>query len=242
MTADEAVSLSSQFPGLGLVLYPSNIQAARHLDVPAIAYVTSEAHARAVASMAWDGVPFLCAIVMDERNHSGPSGSYMEPDDYTKRFTPIYDILREARVKTHTMGMMAVGGFWRIVFRNRKFDDAYHSQLPFADGRGFNPNQVRYSEVNRVLRSYEGPWLLSPAPFRGWWDHIWSPIKTPGWLRISERNEVRAVAFWCLREVWGGEYFGNRWQSEHGLLDRHGDMTKIGKQVHAYLTSRVKMP
>jgi len=38
---------------------------------------------------------------------------------------------------------------------------------------------------------------------------------------------VTAVALWCLKEV----KHGDRWQVEHGLLDRHGKITRLGKRV-----------
>ena len=48
------------------------------------------------------------------------------------------------------------------------------------------------------------------------------------WARFAEHPNVSAVALWCLREVREG---GGRWQKEHGLLDKAGNLTNVGREV-----------
>ena len=226
LTAGEAVAIAARFPGLGLVLYPSNVAAAADLAVPPIAYVTTVTQAAAVAVLICAGVPFRAVIVNDERNGPGPSGSYLTPAEYGGAFAPIRTILR-GRVPVHTMGLQPIGGWWRDTLRCRLFDDAYHARLPEADGRAFNPNKVRLREVHRVLRM-PGPWILSPAPFRTCWDRALEPVSVPEWAALARHPHVRAVALWCAREVHLG---GPRYQREHGLVDRHGSITVVGRAV-----------
>lgn len=233
MTPGEAAQAADRFPGLGLVLYGSNLGAAEHLDVPPIAYISSISGAAAVAERAAAGVRFRAAIVLDERNGTGPSGKAMTPTAYAAVYRPMRELLT-LRVPVHTMGLMPTRSWWRDALRARGFDDAYHRQLPDADGRAFNPNGVRLAEVRRALRTYDDRrWILSPAPFRGWWDRLWSPISVPRWARISERADVTAVAFWCLREI----KHGARWQAEHGLIDRHDRLTVVGRAVQRELAN-----
>lgn len=232
--ADEAPALAARFPGLGLVLYPQNVSAVEHLAVPPIAYVGSLAHAETVRAWIEAGHSFRAVIVKDELNADGPSGRYLAPEAYAEAFVEIRSVL-EDWVPVHTMGLQPVGGWWEELFRSRKFDDAYHAQLPIADGWAFNPNKVQLKEVGRVLREYPGPWVLSPAPFRTWWDRLWEPVSVKQWARVSAQPNVSAVAMWCLREVHGGPWFGDRWQHEHGLIDRHGNVTNVGREVHRIL-------
>ncbi len=235
MTAGEAAQAADRFPGLGLVLYGSNLGAAEHLAVPPIAYVSSLQTAAAVAERADAGVRYKAAIILDELNGTGPSGKKITPAEYAAIFEPMRDLLN-GRVRVFTMGLMPTRSWWRDALRARGFDDAYHRQLPDADGRAFNPNGVRLAELRRALRRYpERPWVLSPAPFRGWWDRLWSPISVPQWASISDRPDVTAVAFWCLKEVHLG---GDRWQAEHGLIDRHGRTTIVGREIERALQER----
>lgn len=231
--ADEAPALAARFPGLGLVLYPQNVAAVEHLTVPPIAYVGSLAQAETVRAWIEAGRTFRAVIVKDELNADGPSGRYLPPEKYAEQFAPIYDMLA-GLVPVHTMGLQPRGGWLRELFRARRFDDAYHAQLPPADGRAWNPNKVRLGEVHRTLRM-DGPWVLSPAPFRTTWDRLNEPVKVSQWARLAKHPNVTAVALWCLREVHGGPYFGGRWQHEHGLLDRHGNVTRVGREVLANL-------
>ena len=230
VTVPEAVALAARFPGLGLVLYPTNYGAATDLAVPPIMYATTVEHARVILALAESGVYIRAVLVDDERNADGPSGAYLTPTEYAKRFALIYDTLRGV-VPVFTMGLQPLGNFWQEILRRRTFDDAYHAQLPPADGRAFNPNKVRLAEVHRVLRK-PGPWVLSPAPFRGWWDRANQPINVARWGSLSKHTNVTAVALWCLREA-HDERFG--WQPQHGLLDRHGNITNVGREVLAAL-------
>jgi hypothetical protein len=125
------------------------------------------------------------------------------------------------------MGLSAVGNAWQNLWWDRRFDDAYHEQLPTAFLRAFNPNRVRRREVERVLR-LPGPWILSPAPFRGHWERWRESTSVREWAAISRRANVHAIALWCLKEV---KWANGTWQSEHGLLDRHGALTRAGKEV-----------
>ena len=228
---DEAPALAARFPGLGLVLYPTNYGAATDLAVPPIAYVTTIEHARVVRTLATTGTPFAAAIVDDERNADGPSGSYLTPAEYARRFAPIYDTLKGV-VPVHTMGLAPVGSWWNHLTWDLRFDHAYHQQLPPAVGRAFNPNKVHGVRIREALDRHAGPWILSPAPFRGWWERLRSTVTVRDWARLSAREDVTAVALWCLKEV---QYSGGRWQSEHGLLDRHGQVTNVGREVLAAL-------
>lgn len=232
MHPTEVVEALEQFPGLGAVLYSRNLAAAPQLETEPIAYVTDVTTAHKVADLVYGHVNFKAAIILDELNGNGPSGKYITPEKYAEKFAPIYEVLR-GMVPVHTMGLMPVRNWWRDALRCRAFDDEYHGQLPYANGRAFNPNGVRLRELNTVLKDYRGPWVLSPAPFRGWWDRLWSPISVRQWRLISERDNVSGVAFWCLREVRLGE---DKYQSEHGLLDRNGNMTTVGRAVLKQLT------
>jgi len=227
ISPDEAVDAAARFPGLGLVLYGTNYAAVMDLDVPPIAYVGSIAQAEGVAALARDGWGWHAAIVNDERNRTGPSGAYWTPEQYREVFAGIAPILQAEGIPVSTMGLAPKRTWWRDTLRCRGFDDWYHARLPNADLRAFNPNGVRRCELERALRKGER-WILSPAPFRGWWDNLLSPIKVHGWARYARDPRVHAVALWCLREHKGAE---GRWQVEHGLLDRHGKITRLGKRV-----------
>lgn len=233
----EAAQLADRLPGLGLVLTSTNLDAAERVAEPPIAYVTSVVTAARVADMARAGVPFRCAIVLDERNEDGPSGPRLDPEAYAAAFRPVYDLLRP-HVRVSTMGLMAVGGWWRSTVNDRRFDGAYHAKLPAADLRAWNPNRVRLRHVHEVLRAEAGPWVLSPAPFRGWWERLWEPVSVAQWAELSARDDVAAVALWCLREVNGGPWFGNRQQVEHGLFTPAGDLTVVGRAVERALRRR----
>ena len=228
VTVQEAPALASRFPGLGLVLYPTNYGAAIDLTVPPIAYVTRESHAQVIRTLVTTGTPFRAVLVLDERNAAGASGHALTPDEYRARYEPIRAIL-DGVVPVFTMGLMPVGGFWPTLLWRRSFDDEYHARLPPADGRAFNPNKVALTEVHRVLR-LPGPWLLSPAPFRTWFDRLMQPVTVKQWANLSTRPNVAAVALWCLREA-HDERFG--WQPQHGLLDRRGNVTNVGQELLA---------
>jgi hypothetical protein len=232
ISPDEAVDAAARFPGLGLVLYGTNYAAVMDLDVPPIAYVGSIAQAEGVAALARSGYRWHAAIVNDERNQTGPSGAYWAPEQYREVFASIAPILRDAGVPVSTMGLAPKRTLLWDTLRARRFDDWYHSRLPESDLRAFNPNGVRRREIERALRKGER-WILSPAPFRSWWDNLLSPVKVGGWARYANDDRVHAVALWCLREVKEG---GGRWQKEHGLLDRHDRLTRIGRQVKRHLT------
>jgi hypothetical protein len=222
MTPTEVVAAADRFPGLGLVLYASNIAAVEHLKAPPIAYLSTVAQAETVLAWAEAGHKFRAVLVNDERNAPGPSGSYLTPAEYAAQFTPIYDLLRGV-VPVFTMGLQPKRG---------RYDDAYHAQLPPADGRAFNPNKVTRREIERAL-TLADHWILSPAPFRGWWDRLFhQPVSIAGWASIARDPRVTAVALWCLREV---QWSTGKWQSEHGLLDRFGRVTRVGREVQAAL-------
>ena len=229
-TPDELLEAEGAFPGLGLVLKNTAYHAVERLRVPPIAYVTHASQAEVVRDWIESGAEFTAVLVNDERNQTGPSGAYMTPSAYAQHFQPIHDLLHDL-VPVHTMGLAPLRTWWWDVWRSRRFDDDYHAQLPPADGRAFNPNGVRRREVERVLH-LPGPWVLSPAPFRGCWDRFWTPVNERDWARISKRENVTAIALWCLKEV---QYGGGRWQSAHGLLDRHGNVTNVGREVLAAL-------
>ena len=223
MTPGEVVDALDRFPGVGAVLYPSNYGAAASLPVKPIAFVGSVADAEIVASTA---SAWLAAVVLDERNQTGPSGAYMSPDRYAVAFEAISRPLVSAGVPVSTMGLAPRRTWLWDALRCRRFDDWYHARLPDADLRAFNPNGVRSREVERALRLAPA-WVLSPAPFRGWWDDLLSPVRVRAWARFERDPRVLAVALWCLREV----KHGSRWQVEHGLLDRFGRVTRVGRAV-----------
>jgi hypothetical protein len=230
-TPEELVELAGRFPGLGLVLKVYAYTAVRDLAVPPIAYVTGTRQAEMVRDLALEGHKWLAVIVNDEQNsreknsHSGP---YVEPEVYAERFMPIYEILHGI-VPVHTMGLMSVAtNWWDNFLWTRKFDQAYHDHLPPADGRAFNPNKVRKGELNRALSRNQGPWILSPASFRGRWDRFMEPVSVAGWGNIAQRDNVMAVAIWCIKEV---QEDNGRWQAEHGLLDRNNNLTNVGREV-----------
>ena len=211
------MALSRPFPGLGLVLTPPNYAAATNLTTSPIAYVKTLQHARALQAIAASGTPFTAVIVDDERNGYGPSGPFLTPNEYAAAFTPIYEVLRGV-APVHTMGLQSVRG---------RFDSVYHAQLPLADGRAWNPNKTSRAEVERGLR-LANHWILSPAPFRGCWDRFWhQPVTVRDWVVIAGYSRVRAVALWCLREIHD--------QPQHGLVDRRGRVTNVGREVQQAL-------
>jgi len=229
MTPGEVVDALDRFPGVGAVLNRGNYDAAADLAVPPIAYVTSLASAEAVARA---NARWLAIIVNDERNATGPSGAYMTPAEYATAFAPVRDVLRDV-APVHTMGLMSVAtAWWHEILWARRFDDAYHERLPVADGRAFNPNKVRRAEIDRVLRM-PGPWILSPAPFRRWFDRVRQPVSVRRWVAFAGRENVRAVALWCVREF--PKSAGGGWWDEHGLLDRDGRVTVVGRALLAAL-------
>lgn len=222
LDADAAIEAASAFPRLGLVLNGGNYSAVERLRGKAIAYVGNERQAQ-VAAM-WGG--WAAAIYLDERNCIGddcPSGPRLEPEEYADTFLPVYDVLHRAGIKVHTMGLYPVGGTCRQLTWRLRFDDDYHRRLPKADGRAWNPNKTRLAEIENTLDTHEGPWILSPAPFRNLVDRIREPVSVRTWAKIAERSDVLGVAFWCLQEIEG--------QPQHGLLDRGGNLTIVGKQV-----------
>jgi hypothetical protein len=227
LTLSETIEHARRFPGLGLVLNHRNVDAAFLGDLPApIVYVNGPEAAAAVRVAVDEGAVVRAVIAMDERNADGPSGHYLEPVEYKRRYHAIRVAL-DGAAPLFTMGLQATGGWVRTFLWCRRFDDAYHAQLPEADGRAFNPNKVRFGEARRVLR-LPGPWILSPAPFRSAWDRFWEPVSVPAWARISTHANVTAVALWCLREtVWGD----GTPQAEHGLLDREERVTTVGRDV-----------
>lgn len=212
VSASEAVEFAKRF-GVGLVLYDTNLAAAT--EVPSFAYVTTPQAARRAASL-----PLLGVLVDDERNGSGPSGHYLTPAEYRSHYAAIKAEL--GTIPAFTMGLQPKGGLLRQALRMRRFDDEYHRQLPPALGRAFNPNSVRLSEVRRVL-DMPGPWLLSPAPFRTWWERLWEPVNVRQWLALTGHPNVAAVALWQLRAT-------DKW---HGLLDQQGRVTNVGRAVLA---------
>lgn len=225
VTPAEAVAFAARFPGLGLVLNGGNHAAAPDLATPPIAYVGNEAQARAVAA----GGPWAAAIILDERNQTGPSGSYLAPWEYATAFEPIAAPLRAAGIPVHTMGLAPIFPTWwsRVAWAGA-FDRTYHGNLPPADGRAWNPNKTRLAHITSVLDQHPGPWILSPAPFRGWLERLMQPVSVRQWAALSTRQDVLGVAMWCLQETKWGD---GTWQSEHGLLDRHGRMTTVGREV-----------
>lgn len=234
-----AVRLAEQAGGVGLVLNRGNLDAAELVEVPPFVYVSDVVTAVRVADMARSGVLFAGVVVLDERNANGPSGGYLTPEQYAVAYRGIATAVG-SHVRVVTMGMQPVGTVWQMMLRDRRFDDAYDRAMvealaevgappPFA--RAFNPNQVRRREVERVLKERGGSWLLSPAPFRGAWMRLTSPVHEAGWVELSRRPEVVGVAMWCLRETWGGPWFGDRWQTEHGLFDRENRLTVVGRAV-----------
>lgn len=230
---DDVRRLAVRFRGLGMVLNAGNLDAAPDLRQPPIAYVKDPTTARRVRDLARAGVPFLAALVDDERNQDGPSGRRLTPQAYASRFGEIYQALGGA-VPVHTMGLAAVGGWARTLAWCRRFDDAYHHALPDADGRAFNPNKVRRREVARALELDPGPWIISPAPFRGRLEALLEPVSVRGWAELAAHPRVLAVAFWCLRE----HKANGRWQAEHGLVDPRGYATAVGYQVLEALADR----
>lgn len=227
ISAEDVRRIAARFRGLGMVLNAGNLDAAPDLERPPIAYVKDPAAARRVRDMARAGAPFLAVIVDDERNHTGPSGRQLTPPAYAARFGEIYQAV-DGAAPVHTMGLAPIGGWARQATWCMRFDDTYHHALPDADGRGFNPNKVRRREFERALALDAGPWIISPAPFRGRLERFFEPLGVAAWAEVARHSRVRAVALWCLREH---QQSGGRWQTEHGLLDRHGHATIVGKQV-----------
>lgn len=229
VTPAEAVAFAARFPGLGLVLNGGNYAAAPDLAAPPIAYVGNETQARKVAA----GGPWLAAIILDERNQTGPSGTYMTPWEYATAFEPIAAPLRAAGIPVHTMGLAPLFPTWwsRVAWAG-VFDRTYHGNLPPADGRAWNPNKTRHAHITSVLDGNPGPWILSPAPFRGWLERLMQPVSVKRWASLSTRQDVRAVALWTLREAKRSD---GTPQSEHGLIDRDGFLTNVGLEVRAAL-------
>ena len=234
VTVPEAVALAARFPGLGLVLYPTNYGAAPDLAVPPIAYLTLPHQAETL--LEWHAErPFLCAIVGDEPNHDDPRRGHrrITPERYREQFQPVYGILR-GHLPVHTASLAPVGSWWQHLLRDLRFDWPYHRQLPDADGRSFAAVHVRLPYLLTLLAQDAGPWMLNAQPFRGAWDRFWEPMSVRTFAGIAQRESVRAVALWCLREV---QQENGRWQSEHGLLDRDGQVTAVGRAVRSVLTT-----
>jgi hypothetical protein len=229
MSRSEVTKGLKRFPGLGAVLNRSNYWGAESLDIPPIAIVNNSSQAESLREVLLYEVPFTAAIVNDERNADGPSGGYMPPEEYGKLFQRVRKILK-GLIPVYTMGLQPVGNWLETLLQRRRFDDEYHNRLPLAEGRAFNPNKVRPREIDRVRR-LPGPWIFSPAPFRTWWDRLWEPVSVQDWARISMLDNVTGIAFWTLTETAGGPWFGNRPQTEHGLLDPNGVVTNVGLDV-----------
>ena len=226
MTPTDVTSCLARFPGLGAVLYPQNYDAALSGPGPWIAYVGNESQAEAVANLANIGVKWDAAIILDERNNrdrDAPSAAYLAPSEYAARYRSITPPLTDAGVPVSTMGLAAVSTWWEALLWRRRFDDAYHRELPPADLRAFNPNKVRRAEIGRVLSGYSPTqWILSPAPFRGFWDRLREPMSVPDWVALSRDPRVHTLALWCLRD-YGDPHFG--------LLDARGEPTNVGRAL-----------
>jgi hypothetical protein len=141
----------------------------------------------------------------------------------------------EGHAPVATQGLAARGSWWRELLWAKRFDDAYHRELPEAQLRSFNPNKVSLGELGRVLRNYRAhDWILSPAPFNDPLNRLRQPVDTVQWLAVAERAEVFGVAFWSLVQATGPD--GATYQT-HGLLDRFGQLTATGTVVQRYLMS-----
>lgn len=78
--------MSELFPGLGLVLYAANLDAAPSLQRLPLVYVNSIAAAQRVAAL---DAPLLGVLVGDERNGDGPSGRHLTPSEYRDHYAAI---------------------------------------------------------------------------------------------------------------------------------------------------------
>jgi len=234
LAAEEIPVLLKPFPGLGAVLNPSNYGAAFTPGGTYLAYLTSTENAKYLRSMEQAGASFAGFLVNDERNVSGPSGTYLPPTIYSESLQEIMRSLPPG-VPVITMGLAALGGWWREFFWNRKYDDDYAQEMPITDLRAFNPNKVRMRELRRVLRKPGPHWLLSPAPFNTWLSAYLQPIRMRAWLELSTDLRVWGVAFWSLVQV---PYRGVL--QPHGLYSTGRVLTHSGRVLRAYLLRKTR--
>lgn len=250
MDVDAVIRLLKPFKGnLSAILYNKNYSAAANPNYTWYAFINSTSDATKLVQTVNAGAKIQAAIIKDERNISGLSGTYMTPDQYTTDYMKIYDILHTAGIPTSTMGLAGMpGSVWETaIMHNIKFDDKYFNgikSLP-SDFWAFNPSGNRRKEIYRILSTYTTkPWIFSPHPFRpNWWPLDRNTIlayiaenwiyheNTEFWLEVAKKPNVESILIWDLKEgplTWKGK---QAWQSWHGLYDRNENMTIIGKKV-----------
>lgn len=219
MTDDQIRSYLDQIPGLGAVLYPQNYRLAA--EYPAIGYVPSSEQAVVAREYPFRG--FICG--RDEPNvldkYSGPSGKYLTPSHSGLQFKVVNAALEDHPGWRVPGALSPVYSFWRYIFAATTFDDTYHRErgvFPVA----WTPTKVRKREIARVREEYGGHQLIAPAPYIGWNRFI---IPSPEWhIAFALDHPYTHTAFWSLQSGKGQE-------GKHGLFDRSGEITRVGRSV-----------
>jgi len=216
-------------PNLGLVHSRGTYHVARKGD---IARVESESDARAVAERK---DIFSLAVLGDERNVDGPSGSYETPERYLERMRRQYSILISAGVRTSHKGLAMVDG---------KFDYEYAKKLTIGDYRGANAHPVDFKNLVSGIERFElDKWFVTLIPWRWWWtftfgflmQYFYRPSVKQQLKLLMEDEQVLGVGVWCLREHRMGSRYNNQRQRWHGLIDWNNNLTWQGRMIQDLL-------
>jgi len=225
--AEEIDKLRDEIPGLGIIHYPHTYHKIRRGD---IAYVNNAAQAAEVAEY---GGLIAHAILSDERNIDGPSGSYETPEAYNKRIKEAALTLWENGIETSHKGLAIV---------DKDFDYDYASKIEVGDIRGANTHPLNFIRVFEAIGKLKKdkwfvtliPWRLTVWPlkyislFGFFLQHFHVPPLRRQIVMLATHPRVVGVGFWCLKEGKDGE---GKWQSNHGIFNRHGKMTWQGKMI-----------
>jgi len=241
MSPAEIAEAASRFPGLGVVLYGSNYAAAPQLAVPPIAYIGNLSQAKEVAKLGNAGTNWAFAILSDERNITGLSGKREEPHEYMTRFEPARRVLADAGIRTSSAGLGMLGS--PLIGR---YDHEYTRALAgWTDQAGVNLNPLQYRAAMRGIRQHDSKFFVTLIPQRMSWrphntilsgfmqQYLACPPQRTQYARLLRDPQVAGVGVWCLREV---VYRDGTSQAHHGLLDRSGRVTSVGRLIMACLT------
>lgn len=235
--ADRLDEWRDKIPGLGIIHYSRTYHLARPGD---IAFVNSTRDAkRAVETPdVWS-----LAIIGDERNVTGPSGTRETAADYRARLREAKEILESSMVKTASAGLAMAGG---------GFDYNYQAKLSgFANIRAQNFRPASYGKAIEGIESIGGKWFVTEIPVRAnWWPLKYNSVGAYLWQslfvfprfssqlkRLMAHSQVEGVGIWCLRE---GKLGDGHWQGWHGLVDRNDNLTWQGRLVRGLLEDRVE--
>ena len=254
---DDIQVAKEMMPNLGIILYPATYEMALNDDGLWAAFANSYAHMEQLKELLDDGAKLTFISFKDEVNADRAWADAQSPESYAAQFRRAKDILgteyehllQPASIagikrpyKKDIFGLLGLRQLWVwievLLYRNGRFDYEYINMLPPTEHRLAAASKTPINYIMKFIEAMmlqERSAILVPAIFISFWGRLLSPVSAKRFCQLSAQPGVSAVLIWCLYQRWNQH---QKLYQPFGLFDRHGNITKAGKDVKRYLKER----